>query len=198
MALKPSRDLDELCYPFLYEASAKCDYEIATDELCKRIGEVVALLPEGELWRDLREELGRIQPLAFHLNGSVRGRLGVLPEELAWLHERHSARKAEVAGRVGGFVLPQGPVPVPQLNLAASCCKRAIRLLVLLDREADAAREAGRAGPTDGRDPKPIPEILDRVLNLLCNHLFVLGLVVNQRLGVDEVPFASRSYGPQG
>lgn len=34
MALKYFGDIRELCYPFIYEESPLCDYEILTDELC--------------------------------------------------------------------------------------------------------------------------------------------------------------------
>ena len=34
MTLKYSGDIRELCYPFIYEDSPLCDYEIITDELC--------------------------------------------------------------------------------------------------------------------------------------------------------------------
>ena len=36
---------DEICYPFLYETSWLCDFEVATDELCGLIGSALSLLP---------------------------------------------------------------------------------------------------------------------------------------------------------
>ena len=33
MALPKTRDLRELCYPFIFERRPTCDYEILTDEL---------------------------------------------------------------------------------------------------------------------------------------------------------------------
>ena len=38
MPLKYSGNIRELCYPFIYEESALCDYEILTDELCTLVG----------------------------------------------------------------------------------------------------------------------------------------------------------------
>ena len=78
-----------------------------------------------------------------------------------------------------GFVLPRGPVPVPQLNRASSHAKRVLRLLLGLQVEEGIA----------------VPEPLFRFGNLLCNYFFVLTLVVNKAHGVKEIPFISRSYG---
>jgi len=45
MSIANSRDLDELCYPFIHETSWLCDYELLTDELCAQIGAVLSALP---------------------------------------------------------------------------------------------------------------------------------------------------------
>jgi cob(I)alamin adenosyltransferase len=174
--MKPGQSLDELCYPFIYETSWLCDYEVATDELCSQIGFVLSVLPEG--FDDLAEDLDRLQPLAFHLNGSIRGRLAVDESDIAWLRERLSHYKAETRDLAPGFVLPRGPAPVPQLHLARSSAKKAIRLMVRLEQEGVA-----------------VPEVLPRLANVMCNFFFVLTRVINQRLGVAEISFLSRSYG---
>ena len=36
--LHPKSSLDELCYPFIYEESLLCDYEILTDDLTRMVG----------------------------------------------------------------------------------------------------------------------------------------------------------------
>lgn len=177
--MKPGKNLDELCYPFIYETSWLCDYEVATDELCSHIGLVLALLPAG--CEDIAADLDRLQPLAFHLNGSIRGRLAVAEADIGWLHERLGRYKAETRDRVNGFVLPRGPLPVPQLHLARSAAKKAIRLMVRLEQEGIA-----------------VPGILPRLANLMCNFFFVLALAVNRRLACRETPFLSKSYGGAG
>lgn len=176
MALKPGKNLDELCYPFIYETAYLCDYEVVTDELCGHIGAVLADLPDE--MADLRADLEQLQPLAFHLNGSVRGRLAIDETHIAWLTQRLAHYRAEVAERLTGFVLPRGAAPVPQLHLARSAAKKAIRALVRVDEE--------------GRE---VPMLLPRLLNLMCNFCFTLTLVINQRRGMAEVPFKSESYG---
>lgn len=174
MSEKRSSNLDELCYPFIYERSCLCDYEIATDELCSLIGAALSGLPDG--FGDLARDLDTLQPLAYHLNGSVRGRLAIEEEDLQWLQQRYRHYQAQAAGNIKSAVLPRGAVP--QLHLARSAAKRSIRLLLLVEQE--------------GRE---VPAILFRFCNLLCNFFFVLALEINRRLGVAEIPFESKSYG---
>lgn len=177
--MKPGRDRDELCYPFIYETSHLCDYEVVTDELCGHLGAALSLLPDADgAMRDIAADLDRLQPLAFHANGSIRGRLAVDESDLQWLGGRLSRYRAELAGSVNGFVLPRGQAPVPQLHLARSAAKKAIRLLVRVEQE--------------GRE---IPMVVPRLCNLICNFCFTLTLVINKRRGQAETPFVSKSYG---
>lgn len=174
--MKPGRDPDELCYPFIYEASSVCDFEVVTDELCAQIGAALSLTPED--LPDVAADLARLQPLAFHVNGSVRGRLAVEEADVAWLKERLAHYREEVRDRLDQFVLPRGGPPIPELHHARSTAKKAVRLLVRVEQE--------------GRE---IPPVLPRLCNVMSNFFFTLTLVVNQRRGVEEVPFVSKSYG---
>lgn len=176
MTEKRSSNIDELCYPYIYEHSFLCDYEIVTDELCSLIGSVLGGLEEG--WDDMALDLERLQPLAYHLNGSIRGRLAVGEGDLQWLQDRYHHYRSLATTGIGSAVLPRGSVPVMQLHLARSAAKKAIRLLLRVEQEG-----------------KTIPAILFRFCNLLCNFFFVLALEINRRLGVVEIPFESRSYG---
>lgn len=174
--MKPGKNRDEICYPFIYETSYLCDFEVATDELCGHIGAIFSLLPAD--MADIAADIDRLQPLAFHVNGSIRGRLAVEESDLEWLHERLRHYKAEVQGLINGFVLPRGQVPVPQLHMARSAAKKAVRLMVRVEQE--------------GRE---VPMVLPRLCNLMCNFFFTLTLVINQRRGLDETLFESKSYG---
>ncbi len=176
MVLKLSKNLDEVCYPFIQDTSYLCDFEVVTDELCALIGGALAYLPDD--MPDLRADLERLQPLAFHVNGSVRGRLAIEETDIEWLGARLTHYREEVAERLKGFVLPRGLPPVPQLHQARSAAKKAIRALVRVDQEGI-----------------EVPLILPRMCNLMCNFFFVLTLVVNQRRGFAERYFASKSYG---
>jgi len=177
MRLSNSRDPDELCYPFIHETSWLCDYELLTDELCAQIGAVLAVWPDE--WDDLREDLERLQPLVFHANGSIRGRMALQESDLCWLKSRLQHYRHQLVSSPQGFVLPRGSAPVPQLHAVRSNCKKAIRALVRVSEE--------------GRE---VADILPRFLNILCNFSFTLTLVVNQRRGEAETEFVSLSYGP--
>ena len=176
MGLKLSKNFNEVCYPFIYEQSHLCDFEVITDELCGHIGAAISTHSAGI--EDLIQDLEHIQPLAFHINGSVRGRLAVGEADLLWVQQRLDHYRAEVGERVNDFVLPRGAAPVAQLHLARSACKKAIRALVRVDQEGI-----------------EVPMIVPRLCNLLCNFFFILTLVINQRRGLQEVGFVSKSYG---
>lgn len=173
--MKLSKNFDEVCYPFICETSYLCDFEVTTDELCALIGSALEATPVE--FADLRLDLERIQPLAFHINGSIRGKLAVEEADLDWLKERLHYYSAQAGERMHAFVLPRGAAPVPQLHQARSAAKKAIRCMVRVEQE--------------GRD---IPDILQRMCNVLCNLFFAMTLAVNQRRGVTEVPFVSKSY----
>ncbi len=174
--MSSNKTLDEICYPFIHDKGFLCDFEVVSDELCSHVGLVLAYLDKEH--SDIITDLDRLQPLCWHVNGSVRGRLAVGPDDLAWLNHRYNHYKAIIDGKREGFVLPRGPVPVPQLHLARSAAKKVIRAMVRLK-----------------EDGVEVPDILDRFCNLMCNFFFVLAGVVNKRTGVKEIPFVSMSYG---
>ena len=111
-----SRKLDELCYPYIHDHGYLCDFEVTSDELCSQVGMILALL--GESHSDLVHDLERLQPLCWHVNGSVRGRLAIFEADLEWLHERYNHYRSEVKGQRAGFVLPRGSQLTMQLQLA--------------------------------------------------------------------------------
>ena len=174
--MKPGRNRDELCYPFIYETASLCDFEVITDELCAHIGAAWSLLPEA--MPDIAADLDRLQPLAFHVNGSIRGRLAIEEQDIEWLQARLQHYREEVADRLNHFVLPRGVQPIPHLHLARSAAKKAVRALVRVEQEG-----------------KDVPMIVARMCNLMCNFLFILTLVINQRRGYAEPTFVSKSYG---
>jgi len=176
--MKPrlSKNIDEVCYPFIYETSLKCDYEIHTDAMCRQLGGILDQIPEG--LSELRDELEELQPMIYHLNGSIRGKCALSEDDLNWLLERYRAHRDAVADCLSGFVLPRGAAPVPQLNAISSASKVAIRLMV-------------RLHESEGLE---IPDVLHRFCNVLCNYFFTLTLVINQHRGLKEIPFESESY----
>ena len=176
MALKRSGDLDELCYPFIYETSYVCDYEVATDELCSHVGNMLAVLDDR--FDEMRSDLCRLHPVIYHLNGSIRGRLAVSEDDMDWLKGRLHAYRERVEHKIDGFVLPRGNHQAMPFHQARSAAKKAIRIMVRIDQEG-----------------KPVEPVLHRFCNLLCNFFFVLALCINDANGFKEIPFQSRSYG---
>lgn len=150
------------------------DYEIRTDSLTTRIGAVIPALDKNA--QVVIDDLRIIQPLAYHCNGSVRGKLAITEEDLAWLSERYDFYISEVGERIREFVLPQGCEAAVRLHIARSEAKKSYRALhkVSLERE--------------------VPDLLFDYLGLLANVLFVMAVYVNKVNGIEEIPFISKSY----
>jgi len=176
MKPKQSKNIDEVCYPYIYEDSLKCDYEIHTDAMCRQLGGILSLMPDD--LPELTAELEQLQPILYHLNGSIRGKCAVGEADHQWLLGCYARHRDSVADCLSGFVLPRGRAPVPELNAASSAAKVAIRLMVRLH----------------ANEGVEIPEVLHRFCNVLCNYYFTLTLVINRRRGEAEVPFESASY----
>ena len=177
MALKKSKDIRELCYPFIYEHSSLCDYEIITDELCTTLGGVITELESDERFDDIHAFLEALQPKIFHLNASIRGKQALFEEQLDWVKGYFDQYQAEIGGRIKGFVLPRGGRAVQLLHACRSQSKKTVRALVNVDKEGI-----------------NVPEELHRFANLLCNLFFRLTVVINGRSGLTEPPYTSRSY----
>lgn len=175
MALKHRGSIDELVYPFIYETSPLCDFEVLTDELASRLG---GIAPQLEVeCDDIRADISTLVEWAFHLNGSIRGQQAIHEENINWLTQRYKYYQAELGDTVTSFVLPEGAAPVGDLNLAKCNCKKVIRQMVLID-------AAGIHIP---------PELM-RFTNLLANWLFCVSMVINKRRGFPIRTFVSQSY----
>lgn len=172
-----SKNWDEVCYPFIHQTSYLCDFEVVTDEWCTLIGMAYSVTEGDAQLADLAADLAHIQPLAFHINGSIRGRLAIEESDVQWVLQRMAHYRQELGEREHVFVLPRGTAPVPQLHQARSSAKKAIRAMVRVEQE--------------GRE---VPDVLPRLCNALCNLFFLMTLAVNVRRGVQEVAFLSKSY----
>ncbi|CEG22129.1 Cob(I)yrinic acid a,c-diamide adenosyltransferase [Planococcus massiliensis] len=167
------KDMRYICYPFMRESASTVDFEIRTDSLTTRIGEAISLAGDiPELQRDLRY----LQPMAYHLNGSVRGKIAIAAEDLEILSGLYDAYVAEVEDSIGNFVLPQGTPAACCLHVCRSEAKKSVRALhkVSLERE--------------------VPEILFDYAQLLANVLFAMAVYANRKHGMEEIPFISKSY----
>jgi len=167
------QDKRYICYPFMRESASTVDFEIRTDSLTTRIGEALALTGDVE---KVHADLRYLQPLAYHLNGSVRGKLAITEEDLKHLSDLYDSYVEEVGELIEQFVLPQGSHAACVLHVCRSEAKKSVRALhkVSLERE--------------------VPDILFDYANLLANVLFVMAVYTNKVSGVDEIPFISKSY----
>jgi cob(I)alamin adenosyltransferase len=167
-----------VAYTFLYDPSAdlRCDFEILSDEIASMIGLVRALIDDRVVQDggELREDLLKISELMYHINPSLRTKIAVTGEELAWLHEKAVRLQVDPSSR---FVVPQGCVPAAYSHVIRSKCKALVRLL---------SRHAQQGHPVD--------DILFDFINLFSNYFFALALRLNHVYGVTEVPFTSRVY----
>lgn len=175
MALKRSGDIDELCYPYIYEQGELCDFEVITDELCSQVGDILCCLDVE--YQDPFIDLQQLQPMMFHLNGSIRGKQAIHEKDIVWLKQRYRHYRNLTQSNVSGFLLPQGDVAAMKCYLARSNAKKAIRIMVKLDQQGVV-----------------VADELHRFCNLLCNFFFVLAVYINQLKGIREKPFTSLSY----
>ena len=161
-------------YPFMREKSCLVDYEIRTDSLTTSIGAVFPLLTEEE--QIVKNDLCMIQPLCYHANGSVRGKLAIMEDDLKWLSRRYDFYVEQTGEKTKQFVLPGGKEAACALHSARSEAKKSYRALHKVSEERD------------------VPEILFSFLGLLANVLFAMAVYINQVNGISEIPFESKSY----
>ncbi|MBY3789778.1 cobalamin adenosyltransferase [Photobacterium carnosum] len=173
MVLKFSGNIDELAYPFIFEDSSLCDFEILTDELCTYVGLTISQLADDEI----RQSLSWLQPRIFNLNGSIRGKCGIFEADIIKLKADYHYFRAQVTDKNKRFVLPRGVGAVVQLHQCRSLSKKVVRQLVKVDAEG-----------------KKVPETLPRFSNLLVNYFFALTRVLNQHSGIEEPEYISINY----
>jgi len=180
--MKPERSKLCCCYSFINDPGWLTDYEVLTDELSAQLGMALSAIGTDATLADLVPDLDRLQALALHANGSIRGKPAVTEDDLDWLHARygHFCQEIETLepDRLKNFVLPRGLAPVPELHQARSTAKKALRCLVRVEEE----------------NRWEIPQEIPLFLNLACNFCFLLTVLVNQRRGVAEPVFVSQSY----
>ncbi|MDR2014420.1 MAG: ATP:cob(I)alamin adenosyltransferase [Azoarcus sp.] len=187
--MKSEKDRSKLCccYSFINDPGWLADYEVLTDELSAQLGMAFSAAETDATLSDLLPDLDRLQALALHANGSIRGKPAVTEDDFDWLHVRHGHFRQEIEthepDRLKSFVLPRGLAPVPELHQARSTAKKALRCLVRVEEEEK-----------EKKNRREIPPEIPRFLNLTCNVCFLLAVLVNQRRGVAEPPFVSQSY----
>jgi len=169
------KDARYSCYPFMREKISTVDFEIRTDSLTTHVGVALAAVKEEDV-EVVATDLLMILPMAYHVNGSVRGKLAVTEEDLSWLSERYDFYVSHVKDEIQNFVLPQGTGAATALHLCRSEAKKSYRALHKVSEERE------------------VPAILFDYLGLLANVFFVMAVYMNQQAGIAEIPFISKSY----
>lgn len=168
-------DITEMSYPFIYEQSGSCDFEILTDELCTVTGLAGSACPAEHA--DIQAVLFALQPKIFDLNGSIRGKCAISDDDIEQLKAHYDAFRALLPENQPHFVLPRGTGVVVPLHYCRSLAKKATRALVQLD--------------ASGAD---VPATLPRYCNVLTNLYFMMTRVINTRAGIAEPEYISNNY----
>lgn len=169
------KDARYSCYPFMREKASTVDYEIRTDSLTTHLGVALAAVKKEDV-QVVADDLLLMLPMAYHVNGSVRGKLAVTEEDLSWLSGRYDFYVRHVKEEIQSFVLPQGTEAAAALHLCRSEAKKSYRTLHKVSEERE------------------VPAILFDYLGLLANVCFVMAVYMNQQAGIAEIPFISKSY----
>ena len=162
-----------LAYPFLYEASRLVDYEILTDKLASTIAHAASFADDFPAFK---KELIDVTAMTYHLNGSIRGKLGVTEADLSFLMQQYALYEQKTHA-LKKFVLPQGTPLATNLHIARSMAKEVVRMMHIIK-----------------QDDTFVDPLLFDIANALSDYLFVVSLYANKLAGVKEIPFESRSY----
>lgn len=169
------KDLRFICYTYMREKSCKVDYEVLSDALTVSIGMVLPYL-QNERELEVAADLRKMQEIAYHANGSVRGMLAVSDADVEWLSERYDYYCALVGDRMKQFIIPQGCLAAMHLHQVRNDAKLVYRALFHAHKE------------------EPVADVLFKFTALLSNVASVLALYVNELNGVEEIPFHTKSY----
>ena len=175
-----------LAYSFLYDDASdlRCDFELLSDEIASMIGLVRSLLGEAERAAkpDLADELLTVNELMYHINPSLRTKVMVTEDELAWLLEKTDrlnagAREGLPLGDRFTFVVPQGGTAAAVSHLIRCRCKMLVRLL-------SRYRQQGHR----------VEDLLFDFTNVYSGYFYSLAIWLNKVNSTPEIPFKSRVY----
>lgn len=162
---------NELCYPFLYEASKMVEFEILTDKLASQLGFCASMARD-----DFQKELLYITKLVYHLNGSIRGKIAITKTDVLFLKERYVWYE-QYTNEGTRFVLPQGSSLATSLHVARSMAKEVVRKMHQVRLEGIA-----------------VDDVLFAFANMVSNYCFMASFYANKINNVPEIEFKSKSY----
>lgn len=161
-----SGDTDTMERKRVNKDSLKVEVEGAIDETISYIGN--ALVKSG--WNDVMSDLSAIQEDLFTIGediGAAGKKRTLSPDRLNWLEKRTIDYKNEI-GQIRLFVIPGGSEQAASLHVARVVSRSTERKIVALNRENE------------------ISETVLKYSNRLSSALFMMALVSNKRLGIQE------------
>ncbi|WP_297521907.1 hypothetical protein [uncultured Clostridium sp.] len=167
-----AKNIDLISYPFLNEDFGSVDHEVLSDYLSSVIGKILSMntpLYDDTFW---------LMEMSLHLNGSVRGKLAVMDEDIEKGLSIMDKYRELTKERVNGFVLPTGCALACEYHIARGEAKKVCRNLYVMKNKGI-----------------KFDNILIDFANLMTNVLFVMAVEINRLNDVDEIPFVSKSYG---
>lgn len=163
-----------LSYPYLSEESNCCTHEVLTDRLSSELGLIASKM---EKYPREKEIILTICEKVYHVNGSIRGKMGISEEDLNELNDFYSYYEREVQDEIKKFVLPTGSELVCYIHLARCSGKQVVRNMHSVQREG-----------------KHVDKLLFNYMNLVSNFMFILGVYLNKQENYKEIEFISKSY----
>ena len=164
-----------MCYPYLKETSFKCDFEIETDSLASHIGYAYSKATKHP---EMLDELVWLCEMAYHANGSIRGKLAVTDEDIAKAVSIHDKYRDQVKKETRMFSLPIGCELAGILNLCRSKSKNATRWAYKIQKN----------------EGTKVEKRVTDMLNVMSDIFFVMSVYANKMEGIETIEFVSKSY----
>jgi cob(I)alamin adenosyltransferase len=164
-------------YPFLYDEDSRSDFEVLSDQITVEIALVIAQVKEEEVFSEILRDLEIFREKTMDLNGSIRGRIGISTEDLAYAIRRYDHYNAMTKAYIGGFLLPSG-------SLAALGAHRVRGMFKALVRVMKGVEDEGFE----------VPERLFDYANVLSNLFFVMASGINHLEGHPPIPYETKNY----
>lgn len=146
------------------------------DELNSYVGMAVSLIAGDEKYKDLSDQLVRIQQELFDCGSDLafvrkKDRSYKVTEQLTQQLEQVIDRATEETPPLERFILPGGTALSSQLHICRTVCRRAERLVVTMARTEE------------------INEEVRRYLNRLSDYFFAAARLANARAQVADVEY---------
>ncbi len=150
----------------VHKDSLTVEVEGAIDETISYIGDALV----KSRWDDISSDLFDIQNDLFTMGediGASGTKRTLTPDRLVWLEKRTTAYKEEI-GQIRLFVIPGGSESSTSLHISRVISRSAERKIVSLNQEAK------------------VSKTVMQYANRLSSALFMMALVSNRRLGIQE------------